>query len=106
MMRNRVVAFSSKIVAAQKEKPENALFIRLPRLVATVHAKQVFAGGRLYFLLASPPHKQKNTEIYPLHSYIFPSENQQFPLLKNPATLTSSSSFSTLFILTNPSEIP
>ncbi len=36
MMRNRVVAFSSKIVAAQKEKPGNALFIRLPRLVATI----------------------------------------------------------------------
>ena len=35
-MRNRVVAFSSKIVAAQKEKPGNALFIRLPRLVATI----------------------------------------------------------------------
>ena len=52
-----------------------------------VHAKQVFAGGRLYFFLASPPHKQKNTEIYPLHSYIFLSENQQFPLLKNPASL-------------------
>lgn len=27
-MRNRVVAFSSKIVAAQKEKPGNALFMR------------------------------------------------------------------------------
>ena len=36
MVRNRVVAFSSKIVAEQKEKPGNALFIRLPRLVATI----------------------------------------------------------------------
>ena len=38
-MRNRVVAFSSKIVAAQKEKPGNALFIRLPRLVATIRTR-------------------------------------------------------------------
>ena len=47
-----------------------------------VHAKQVFAGGKLYFLLASSPHKQKNTEIYPLHSYTFPPENQLLHSLK------------------------
>lgn len=35
-MCNRVVAVSSKIVAEQKEKSGNALFIRLPRLVAAI----------------------------------------------------------------------
>lgn len=35
-----------------------------------------------YFLLASSPHKQKNTEIYPLHSYTFPPENQLLHSLK------------------------
>jgi len=39
-MQNRVVAFSSKIVAQQKKKPGNALFIRLPRLVATTRTPQ------------------------------------------------------------------
>ena len=38
-MRNRVVVFSSKIVAQQKKKPGNALFIRLPRLVATIRTQ-------------------------------------------------------------------
>ena len=73
---------------------------------STVHAKQVFAGGRLYFLPASPPHKQKNTKTYLLHSYTFPSKNQHFPLLKNPAALTSSSSPSHIFFsYTYPSTI-
>ena len=52
------------------------------RKSTTVHAKQVFAGGKLYFLLASFPHKQKNTTIYPLHSYTFPPENQLLHSLK------------------------
>ena len=38
-MRNRVVAFSIKVVAVQKEKPGNALFIRLPRLVAPIRTR-------------------------------------------------------------------
>lgn len=42
---------------------------------------------------------RKNTTIYLLHSYTFPSENQQFLLLKNPAAPTSSSSFSLIFLL-------
>lgn len=62
-------------------------FPKFQLLFHFVHAKQVFAGGRLYFLLASPPHKQKNTETYPLHFYTFPSENQHFTPLKNPAAL-------------------
>ena len=41
-MRNRVVAFSSKIVAQQKKKPGNALFIRLPRLVATTRTQPLY----------------------------------------------------------------
>ena len=35
-MWNRVVAVSSNLVAVQKKKSGNALFIRLPRLVATI----------------------------------------------------------------------
>ena len=42
---------------------------------------------------------RKNTTIYLLHSYTFPSKNQLFPPLKNPAALTSSSSLSPIFLL-------
>ena len=42
-MRNRVVAVSSNLVAEQKKKSGNALFIRLPRLVATIQTHSYLA---------------------------------------------------------------
>lgn len=49
-MRNRVVAVSSNLVAEQKKKSGNALFIRLPRLVATIQTPQRFNGMTFFSL--------------------------------------------------------
>ena len=81
-------------------------FPKFQLLFHYVHAKQVFAGGRLYFLLASPPQKKKNTETYPLHFYTFPSENQHFTPLKNPAALNPPLPFPHFLFLLIPLKSP
>ena len=75
-----------------------------------VHANLFFAGLQKIFFahypFTSTKNQQKNTEIYLLHSYIFPSKNQQFPLLKNPAALNPPLPFPHFLFLLIPLKSP